>query len=173
MTDPVEGRNEQGKFTSGNRFWQHGELGRPRKFEGPEELWAACLEYFQWVEENPLIEVKPMNVGGAVVMVEIPKMRAMTVHALCNFLGIHSSAWHRWRDEREDLKDVIAAVDQIMYDQKFTGAAAEMLNPSIISRDLGLADKTDLTSSDGSFNNRTDQEILAEIAAIQKNLGIK
>ena len=35
--------------------------------------------------------------------------------------------------------------------QKFTGASANMLNANIIARDLGLTDKKDLTSSDGTM----------------------
>ena len=38
-----------------------------------------------------------------------------------------------------------------MTNQKFMGAAADLLNANIISRDLGLADKKDHTSSDGSM----------------------
>ena len=40
----------------------------------------------------------------------------------------------------------------MIYEQKFTGAAAGLLNPNIIARDLGLADKTDHASSDGSMS---------------------
>ena len=31
--------------------------------------------------------------------------------------------------------------EEIIYNQKFTGAAADLLNPNIIARELGLADK--------------------------------
>ena len=36
--------------------------------------------------------------------------------------------------------------------QKFAGAAADLLNANIIARDLGLADKQDLTNSDGTLS---------------------
>lgn len=39
----------------GNRFWEaRSSHGRNPKFESPEALWAACCEYFEWVEANPL-----------------------------------------------------------------------------------------------------------------------
>jgi hypothetical protein len=39
--------------------------------------------------------------------------------------------------------EVITRIDKYIYNQKFEGAAAGFLNPNIIARDLGLADKTD------------------------------
>ncbi|MDC9826565.1 terminase small subunit, partial [Devosia sp. ZB163] len=41
-------------------------------------------------------------------------------------------------------------VDEIIRAQKFEGAAAGLLNPNIIARDLGLADKQELTGKGGS-----------------------
>ena len=47
---------------------------------------------------------------------------------------------------------VTKKVEQIIYNQKFAGATAGLMNPNIIARDLGLSDKTDHTSSDGSMS---------------------
>jgi hypothetical protein len=33
----------------------------------------------------------------------------------------------------------------VILDQKFTGAAADLLNPNIIARDLGLTDKKEVS----------------------------
>ncbi len=51
----------------------------------------------------------------------------------------------------KDLSEIVAKAEEVIYSQKFAGAAADLLNANIISRDLGLADKTDHTSSDGSL----------------------
>lgn len=163
MTDPAEGRNEQGRFTSGNGFWRHGQLGRRRKFETAEELAEACEAYFRWASENPLVDEKPMNVGGEIKTAKTDKMRAWTVYGLCNFIGIHFSAWHRWRDERPDLLDVIEDVDQIMFAQKLEGAASDLFNPMIIGRVLGLAEKQDHTSSDGTMTPKDGGSALDRI----------
>lgn len=40
---------------------------------------------------------------------------------------------------------VITQAEAVIYEQKFTGAAADLLNPNIIARDLGLADKKELS----------------------------
>ncbi|WP_290688531.1 terminase small subunit [Haematobacter sp. UBA3484] len=48
-----------------------------------------------------------------------------------------------------DLSEVITRVEQIIRTQKFEGAAADLLNPNIIARELGLADKTEMSGPEG------------------------
>jgi hypothetical protein len=83
-----------------------------------------------------------------VTLQELPKMRAMTVAGLCLFLDISQEAFGDYR-AREGFSDVTTRVDDIIRTQKFTGAAAGLLNANIIARDLGLADKSELTGKDG------------------------
>jgi hypothetical protein len=75
-------------------------------------------------------------------------MRAMTVSGLCIFLDISPKTWAEYR-AREDFTPIASRVDEIIRTQKFQGAAADLLNPSIIARDLGLADKSELTGANG------------------------
>lgn len=133
----------------GNRFWEaRASHGRGTEIESAEALWEKCVEYFEWVEQNPLHEMKAFMFQGVVVTEAMPKMRAMTLNGLCNFLGITLQTWLNYR-VREEFLDVTTRVDQIIRQQKFEGAAAELLNPNIIARDLGLAEKSELTGKDG------------------------
>jgi hypothetical protein len=126
----------------GNQFWKaRSSHGRNPKFESPEDLWDACLEYFQWVEDNPLWEDKLVTFQGSATHEPVAKMRAMTIESLCIFLDVDDRSWRLWREEREDLLPVIARAERIIRAQKFSGAAADLLNPNIIARDLGLVDK--------------------------------
>jgi hypothetical protein len=125
----------------GNRFWEmRSSHGRKPIFTNPEDLWSACCEYFEWVEENPLWEAKLTSYQGVNTIETIPKMRAMTIDGLCIFLDVDRQTWNNYRG-RKDFFGVVTRVEQIIRDQKFTGAAAELLNPNIIARDLGLRDK--------------------------------
>jgi hypothetical protein len=133
----------------GNRFWEaRSSHGRKPIFSSPEQLWQACVEYFEWVEENPLFESRPFAYQGVVIQEPVPKMRAMTIAGLCLFLDISEDTWSAYR-KREDLSGVCSQAEQVIYQQKFSGAAADMLNPSIIARDLGLKDKSEITGKDG------------------------
>lgn len=129
----------------GNRFWEaRSSHGRKPIFATPADLWDACAEYFAWVEDNPLWEAKLTSYQGENKVEKLPKMRAMTIGGLCIFLDISHQTWCEY-GKREDFIEVCTRVEGIIRDQKFSGAAAELLNPSIIARDLGLADKKEHT----------------------------
>lgn len=133
----------------GNSFWSvRSSHGRKPLFANPEELWAACCEYFDWVEANPLYECKAFAFQGVITKENLPKMRAMTIVGLCIFLDISVKTWAEYR-EREDFTPITTRVDEIIRTQKFQGAAADLLNPNIIARDLGLAEKSEHSGKDG------------------------
>ncbi|MCK5606828.1 DNA-packaging protein [Candidatus Pacearchaeota archaeon] len=133
----------------GNRFWEmRSTHGRNPIFKDPEQLWTACLEYFEWVEENPLQEEKAFSFQGSVHYAKIDKMRAMTIGGLCIFLDICDKTWHNYRNDKDFLQ-VVAKVEKIIRDQKFTGASADLLNANIIARDLGLKDMSSVEHSGG------------------------
>jgi len=133
----------------GNRFWEmRSSHGRKPIFATPEDLWDAACQYFQWVDENPLLEYKPFAFQGDVTVEAVPKMRAMTIGGLCIFLDISQQGWAEYR-AKEGFSEITTRVDEIIRDQKFTGAAAELLNPNIIARDLGLRDKQEFSGPDG------------------------
>ena len=126
----------------GNQFWKmRSSHGRNPIFESPEQLWEACCEYFEWVEANPLWETQYKTAHGEPVPVSIPKMRPMTIGGLCIFLDISTSCWDAYRN-REDFMAVTTRVERIIYEHKFAGASADLLNPNIIARDLGLKDQS-------------------------------
>lgn len=133
----------------GNQFWKaRSSHGRNPIFQSPDELWNACVEYFEWVDANPLLEQKATQFQGAFVKDNVTKMRAMTISGLCLFLDIDQSTWENYR-ERDDFFRVTKQAEQIIYNQKFQGAAADLLNANIIARDLGLADKNETTGANG------------------------
>lgn len=133
----------------GNQFWkQRSTHGRAPIFASADDLWEACLEYFEWVDLNPLYEAQAFAYQGTVKVESIAKMRAMTIGGLCIFLDISQQAWGEYR-QRKGFGEVTTRVDQIIRDQKFSGAAAGLLNPNIIARDLGLAERQEHTGAEG------------------------
>ena len=129
------------QFQAGNKFWlARSSHGRNPIFKDAEQLRAACYEYFQWVEDNPLYEEKIFHSQGMITKDTIAKMRAMTIGGLRIFLGVCEQTWTNYKNN-PDFLGVVKEVEEIIYNQKFTGAAADMLNSNIIARELGLSDK--------------------------------
>lgn len=86
-------------------------------------------------------------------------MRAMSLHGLCMFIGIARSTWDEWKKTRADFSEVIAKVEDAVFRQKFEGASADLLNASIIARDLGLADKKEVTGGIALTVTQDDAEL--------------
>lgn len=141
----------------GNRFWEaRSTHGRNPIFGSPDELWSACTEYFNWVEDNPLYESKAFAFQGVVTHEAIPKMRAMTIVGLCLFLDIDRSTWYAFK-AKEDYSNIVTRAEEVIYNQKFSGAAADLLNANIIARDLGLKEHSqveDVTPDKGDRDKR-------------------
>lgn len=128
----------------GNQFWRaRSRHGPALKYSSPDTLWEACEEYFEWVEQNPLQEEKGFAFQGSVTKESFNKMRPMTIGGLCLFLDIDETTWRDWAKNRDDLSPICAKVERVIYGQKFAGAAADLLNPSIIARELGLVEKSE------------------------------
>lgn len=141
-----------------DRFWEkRSSVGREAIFTDPEKLRQAAYEYFEWANDNPLIEVD--YVGKDATPVERAKPQAMTWAGLCIFLGVNTNYFRQFKAtleksneaQKEAFSLVITHIEDIIRTQKFSAAAAGLLNANIISRDLGLADavKNEHTGANG------------------------
>lgn len=137
----------------GNQFWKlRTKHGRDKLFSSPEILWQSACEYFQWCDENPLMEeviekIRVNGTGDELSRQQLPKMRPYTWEGLELYLGIYSLRDYKTNEKYKDFSQVITRIEKIIYNQKFSGAAAGFLNSNIIARDLGLADKKDVDAT--------------------------
>lgn len=139
----------------GNQFWKlRSKNGREKLFESPELLWEAACEYFQWCIDNPLLEKKAFHSNGVITYASEERMRPFTLIGVCHYLDCSENYFRNFEDNNKESKDfmaVITRIREVIYKQKFEGAAAGFLNPNIIARDLGLADKKE-HKHQGSLN---------------------
>ncbi len=160
-----------------NEFWKfRSKHGRDKLFESPELLWEAACEYFKWCDKNPLKEQKVFHAQGIVTKTKVTKLRAYTIEGFLLYIKASDSYLRAFKSTHKDNEDqesidfltVIREIEKTIYVQKFTGAASDLLNPNIIARDLGLSDKRDLSSSDGTMTPQptivvSDQKAADEI----------
>ncbi|MGH9930716.1 MAG: terminase small subunit [Pyrinomonadaceae bacterium] len=159
----------------GNQLWKlrKTHTPRPRDFDTAEDLYKAAEAYFQWVEDYPLFEDRLASCKGEPVHETMVKPRAMSITAFQAHAGIGSSTWHRYKSVPE-LAEACEYITRIIYAQKFELAAAELLNPAFVSRDLGLAEKQEIDhrSSDGTMSPKKAHEFTdEELAAIASGNG--
>lgn len=134
---------------AGNNFWERrSKHGRDLLFATPELMWIAATEYFEYCIDNPLMSTE--YVGKDATMVLVPKVQAFTYQGLCLYLGCNTAFFRQFKEtelgKTKDFSTVLTRIEETIYHQKFIHAAAGFLNANIIARDLGLADKTDITS---------------------------
>lgn len=113
----------------------------PQAKASPALLWAACCEYFELIESNPLQEEKLFSSKMGVERAVTSKMRAMSLRGLLVFIGLTRAEWNDLADA-DGFKIICETAENTMYAQKFAGAAAGLLNANLIARDLGLFEKS-------------------------------
>lgn len=168
-------------FPKGHDYWKiRTKHGRDKKFSTPKKLLDACNEYFEWCINNPFEEqhivnkqwyeyeeydtvddegnpiTKTRKITHPYSIATTTKMRPFTIEGLCNFIDISVEGFKLY-EQRHNFIGVTTRVRQIIWNQKFEGAAAGFLNHNIIARDLGLIDKKDLTTG-GKPIERTPEE---------------
>ena len=123
----------------GNQYWKlANNWSKPKRYK-PEEILIKAKEYSEWCEKNPLYELKVFGTG---VKIQVPKMRAMTIQGFCLFSNMATSTFREYEKD-EAYSSIMAHVKDLFFSQKFEGAAADLLNPNIIARELGLSEKTE------------------------------
>ena len=138
-----------------NPFGRKSQTGRGHlRFETPEQLWEEACEYFEWALNTPWIVSKAMKMkDGDRDVIELarePKARYLSNVGLCLFLGIQRCTYGYYQTGRhdkdgKDYTSVCAVIDDIIHEQKLSGAAAGIFHPMIVARELGLADKQEIS----------------------------
>jgi len=121
----------------------------PHPFATAAELRTAATEYFQWCDDHPLLEEDVAVYQGDVTRFDKKRVRPYTLRGLAIYLNVSVGRLERYRTDIADFVVAMELIDQVIYTQKFEHAAAGLLNASLISRDLGLADKQELTGANG------------------------
>ncbi len=168
-----------------NQFWKlRSTHGRDRIFADPPTLLEECQKYFNRCDAHPYYKNEVLRGGDkAGKIVKVPMEQPYTMHGLCVFLGVNTLYFNQFEkslegkedDRSKDFSVVITHVREVVYQQKFRGAAVGAFNHNIIARDLGLQDKiknemvgkgdTDL------MKTKTDDELEVMLREVIKKMG--
>lgn len=125
----------------GNTYWRLAKgfaVGTEKKYT-PEDLLTKAIEYFEWVEKTPLKEQKAFGNG---TIVNLNKMRAMTIKGFCLHANISPNTFESYCKDEAYLR-ITSYIKDVIYTQKFEGAAAGLLETNIIAREIGLKEKVE------------------------------
>lgn len=142
----------------GNQFWkQRSKHGRDKIFATPEMLWQEACAYFESIDSNPFtkVEAKTVNIGDFQSKIELAKMPVMkpyTIQGLTRYLDCNTHYLYHFEDQlkgktdelSEGFRQILTRIREIIYEQKYSGAASGFFNGNLITRDLGIADKKEI-----------------------------
>lgn len=131
-----------------NQFWKlRSKHGRDKLFATPELMWEAATEYFEWVDSHKWEKTETTVKPNGIDVKTIPTERPYTITGLCIYLGCNSQYFKTFKaqlpKDEQDFNTIITRIEEIIYTQKFEGAAVGAFNANIIARDLGLSDKNE------------------------------
>lgn len=146
----------------GNEFWKaRSKHGRDKIFSDSQTMLEAAYEYFEWNSKNTWFKSEAIKSGDKCgEIIEVPTETPLTIYGLTQFWGVSKNYLEQFEkalpEGEKDFSGVIAMIKDIIYRQKFEGAAVGAFNANIISRDLGLAEKSEQS---GTLKIRvTDEE---------------
>jgi hypothetical protein len=130
----------------GNQFWKlRSKHGRDKIFQTPELLWESCCEYFEATDARKWIRTE-FN-GKDATECKVPTETPYTWTGLYLFLDIDHKTWDLYAN-RDEFIPISTRVRNIIFTQKFEGAAVGAFNANIIARDLGLKDESNVNVND-------------------------
>lgn len=125
-------------------------MGRPKIFEKIEDLLTGVFNYFTWCDDHPIYTSEFRTVDKDLVEVSIPHRRPYSIKGMQTYLGVGPNYFAQIIDFQSsppsnipyaDFSEIWNSIKDIIYQQKFDGAAVGIFNTNLIIRDLGLADK--------------------------------
>lgn len=139
-------RGDPGYWSKANK------VGRPKNLKSPKILMAAAKEYFEWCDENPVIKNEMIKSGEhAGSIVAVPILRPYTWYGLemwlrdKNIVAKLDDYRANSRDAYSEFADSLMHITNIIRDQQLTGGLADIFNSNLISRVLGLTEKSEST----------------------------
>ena len=132
--------------------------GRPRKYK-PADLLDEFQNYIQDRMSNPIVEKEEESgyagQNSSAKTKEKSHPQLLSVADFCVFLGCSRNWWNELPDEFLGVKSHISTyIDNF----QLKGASIGVFNANIVSRLLGLKDKTELSGGGIVLRVETDQE---------------
>jgi hypothetical protein len=159
----------------GNNYWQNRKKhGREKIIKTPEELWGLACDYFKWCDDNPIISYEPIRTGKeAGKLLNFPLGKPYTWEGFDDYLFSQNviASIENYKDNKDnrykDFVGIVTRIRNVIYSQKFEGAAVGVFNANIIARDLGLVDKTENKNKN---THTVDPEVVKNLKEHLKSL---
>ncbi len=126
-----------------NKLWL---AGKPKDkesvYDGPA-LWEVACEYFEWCTETPVTEMRHSR--SEIQTLELP--RIFSVDGFLLFASLSTRAWEDHCKAGSPSEFYATNINHTIRCQKFENAAVKTMDPTLIAKDLGLANRSVTTTT--------------------------
>lgn len=121
----------------------------------PETVFNLAVKYFSWAEDQAIKAIETASFQGVVTENLVHKPRVFTLNGLCLYCGVTASSIQSWRAS-PGFSEVMEFIDSVIREQKYQLAASGIVNPGMISKELGIDKPQEITITNTSSANDVD-----------------
>ena len=152
-------------WPKGNKYWKYiDNIGRNKIYEDKDldTFRDKVIDYFKVTSERFWEEQHWVGKDG----IEVTKNHPVPFlkQGIYLHVGINKDTWNNYK-KREGFSDIITHAEELIFMQKFEGASTGFFNHNLIAKELGLVDKKDLSSSDGTMTPKMTIQVQDEKTA--------
>jgi len=132
--------------------------GKPKAFKSPYMLWCAACDYFSKADATPIIKYDVIKSGPtAGKIIKYPVTRPYSWSGFQAWLWrnkiIRQLDFYRINKDGvyDDYQEVLQAIGDIMFSQKFENAAVGVFKEAIIMRDLQMKEEKSVEEEQSSI----------------------
>lgn len=122
----------------------------------PETVFNLAVKYFSWAENQAIKAIETASFQGVVTENLVHKPRVFTLNGFCLYCGVTASSIQSWRAS-PGFADVMEFIDSVIREQKYQMAASGIVNPGMISKELGIDKPQEITITNTSSANDVDK----------------
>lgn len=143
---------------------------RPRAYATPEAFKEATDDYFNWIDNNPIMKNEALKSGlDAGRIIQVPTQRPYLIEGLCDHLGITVQTFMNYesKEEYKAFFEVCAYVRQKIYRQNLEYGYSGAFDAGLVARKLGIADKKEMEANIRAaeiiVRNEGEKKVLQEL----------
>lgn len=121
----------------------------------PETVFNLAVKYFSWAEDQAIKSIETASCQGVVTENLVHKPRVFTLNGFCLYCGVTASSIQSWRAS-PGFAEVMEFIDSVIREQKYQLAASGIVNPGMISKELGIDKPQEITITNTSSANDVD-----------------
>ena len=121
----------------------------------PETVFNLAVKYFSWAEKQAIKAIETASFQGVVTENLVHKPRVFTLNGFCLYCGVTASSIQSWRAS-PGFAEVMEFIDSVIREQKYQLAASGIVNPGMISKELGIDKPQEITITNTSSANDID-----------------